>query len=137
MNRLLAILAGVLSGGITVALVESAGHLIWPPPEGVDITNPEALAAIMDTIPTLAIAAVLVAWIIGAFVGGFVAKKVEKSDGRVASLVTGALLMSFGIMTMIAIPHPIWMWILGVLTPIPAALFGANMAGSKTTETTT
>ena len=128
MKRLLAIVAGVLSGGIAVALVESIGHMIWPPPEGIDITNPEDLAAIMDTIPTAAIAAVLVAWIMGALVGGFAAKKLDKSESNVSSLVTGVVLMTFGIATMIAIPHPIWMWILGVITPIPAALYGARLA---------
>ena len=133
MRPILATLAGILSGGVTVSIVESLGHLIWPPPPGTDLSNPEALAAIMDTIPTAALVAVLVAWIAGAFVGGWVAKKIDVGQGIRPSLVTGSVLMLFGVATMIYIPHPIWMWIFGIATPIPAALFGASLV--KRTDT--
>ena len=129
MKKALSVLAGVIAGGITVGIVESLGHLIWPPPEGTDLTNPEALAAIMDTIPTAAIAAVLVAWVCGAIVGGFTAGKIAKDPGYLPSIFAGAILMLLGVITMIAIPHPIWMWVLGIALPVPAAFYGGKLAG--------
>ena len=129
MNKALSILAGVIAGGITVFIVESIGHLIWPPPAGVDMTDPDQLATIMDTIPFAAKAAVVVAWGCGSFVGGFVASKISKDPGNVASLLTGGVLLLFGVMTMFAFPHPIWMMVAGVLLPIPCAYAGAQIAG--------
>jgi hypothetical protein len=40
----LAVLAGVIVGGVVVGAVESVGHLIWPPPPGLDVSDPAALA---------------------------------------------------------------------------------------------
>lgn len=133
MKKALSVLAGIASGFVVVFAIEAVSHTIWPPPTGVDVTNPEDLAQIMDSIPTAAIVAVLIAWILGALVGGFVAKKVDNSEGSLPSIITGLLLMCAGIGTMIMIPHPAWMWILGIAAPIPSALFGAKLAGTKRT----
>ncbi len=129
MKKVVPIFAGVVTAIIIVFLVEGLGHTMWPPPEGLDITNREDLAVLMETIPTAAIAAVLVAWIVGAFAGGFVARKLDSSPDSTSSLITGGVVMIFGVLTMMTVPHPIWMWIFGVLTPIPAAMFGAKLAG--------
>jgi hypothetical protein len=132
MNKAIAILSGVISGGIVVGLVESVGHLIWPPPPALDLADAKALELLMESIPTAAIVMVLIAWIVGAFAGGIVAQKVNKMPGIMPSIATGLILTSFGVITMLAIPHPIWMWVFGVLTPLPAAILGAKMAGSST-----
>lgn len=129
MKKIVPVLAGVISAVITVFLVEGISHSIWPPPEGIDISNPEDLAILMETIPLPAIVAVLVAWILGAFVGGLIARKVDNSPDNSSSLITGGIVVIFGILTMMTIPHPAWMWVFGILTPIPAALFGARLVG--------
>jgi hypothetical protein len=134
MKKALSIVAGVIAGGITVGIVESLGHLIWPPPAGTDITNPEELAAIMHTIPTAALIAVLVAWACGAWVGGLTTGIISKDPSHLPSILTGAVLMTLGIITMITIPHPIWMWILGIALPIPAAFYGAKVVSRLATK---
>jgi len=42
----LAVLAGVIAGGVVVGAVESVGHLIWPPPPGLDVSDPATLVMI-------------------------------------------------------------------------------------------
>ena len=44
-------IAGVIAGIVIVFGAEAVGHMIFPPPEGVDLSDPEQLAAIMDQIP--------------------------------------------------------------------------------------
>ncbi|MCH8245355.1 MAG: hypothetical protein IH951_02995 [Bacteroidetes bacterium] len=50
MRRVLGIVAGLVTGFILIYLLEKLGHLIFPPPEGIDMMNREELARIMDEI---------------------------------------------------------------------------------------
>jgi len=134
MKKILPVVAGVIAGGITVFIVESIGHLIWPPPEGIDITDPEGLAQLMDVIPIGALVFVVIAWIAGAIAGGFVAGKMAKDPSYLPGIITGAVLMVFGVMTMVSVPHPIWMWIFGIVAPVPSAWYGSKLAGTAPSE---
>lgn len=40
-------------------------------------------------------------------------------------MVVGVLLLAFGIMNLVAIPHPMWFTIVSVLAFLPAAYAGA------------
>jgi len=42
-------------------------------------------------------------------------------------MIVGALLMLAGIMNMIMIPHPTWLWVLGITVYLPAAYLGARL----------
>lgn len=46
--------------------------MVFPPPKGVDLNDPDQLGAIMSEIPLGAKIAVLVAWGLGTFGGGLV-----------------------------------------------------------------
>ena len=129
MKKVLPIVAGFLAGAVTVFIVESIGHTIWPPPEGIDLSDPESLAILMESVPFGAMAFVVLGWILGALSGGFTAGRIAKDPGYLPSILVGALLMVVGIVTMFMIPHPAWMWIMGVMVPVPSAWFGGKMAG--------
>jgi len=134
MKKALSVVAGVIAGGLTVFIVEAIGHVIWPPPEGVDLSDPESLATLMDIAPFGALVAVVVAWIVGAVAGGFVAGKISADPGYLPSILTGGVLMIFGVLTMMSFPHPIWMWVLGIVAPVPSAWYGGRLAGHGNLE---
>ena len=125
-RRIGSVVLGLLMGVFVVAAGEMVGHALWPPPPGLDATNPEHLARLMQEIPKAALVAVVVSWALGAFAGGAVAARVGKSIGP--AIIVGVILLAAGVMTMIQIPHPAWMWACGVLVPIPAAWLGARLA---------
>jgi len=125
LRRLLAVVAGLVTGMIIVALVEGAGHALWPPPAGTDLRDPEQLKALLPTLPIGALLAVVVAWALGAFGGGWMAATLARSPRE--ALVVGFLLLCLGVLTMVQIPHPLWMWVAGVAVPLPAAWFGARL----------
>jgi hypothetical protein len=133
-RRLLVVLAGVVLGGIVVALVEGVGHAVFPPPAGVDLTDPEQLAAIMDTIPVGAKLFVVLAWLLGSLSGGWAAVRaagrLEVGPALRLALVVGTVLLLFGAYTLVTIPHPLWMAGLGILLPLPSAWLGARLAGA-------
>jgi hypothetical protein len=126
---ILGIIAGLIAAVITVALVEALGHMIYPPPAGVDISDPEQLSAIMSTIPLGAKIAVLVAWAIGIVVGSAVAIIIGRKTWP-AWVVGGAVLL-MGAITMYMIPHPLWMIIATPLTTVLAVILSIRLFGGK------
>lgn len=121
MRSFLAVLVGVLAGGLVIAAVEALGHAAFPLPAGAD---PQHLQP--GDVPLPAFVAVLVAWALGAFVGGWVAAAVAT---RTAAIVVGGILMLAGLANLVAIPSPLWFWVIGLLVFVPSALLGSRLAG--------
>jgi predicted MFS family arabinose efflux permease len=111
-----------------IAAVELVSHQIYAPPPGVDFSNPEAIRAMMKDIPRGALAMVLVAWGLGAFVGGWVAAHFAASSPLRGSLIVGLVLLLFGVSMMVSIPHPLWFWVVGMILFLPAAHLGGKIA---------
>ena len=126
LRRLLGVILGLVAGAIIVALIEGLGHALWPPPAGTDLRDPEQLRALMGSLPIGSLIAVIVGWALGSFGGGWMAATISR-DARMA-LVVSFVLLCMGVITMIQIPHPLWMWVLGVALPLPAAWLGARLA---------
>jgi len=124
LRTILATIAGILIGGIIIGIVESIGHMIYPPPEGVDMKDPEQIKTIMHTIPFGAKFAVLVAWFLGILGGGIAAVLIS---GRKAmpALIVAVVLLALAVVTMVMIPHPVWMMI-GAVVATALGWFGAT-----------
>lgn len=101
-------IAGVVSAIIIVFVAEAVGHMIFPPPEGVDLNDPDQLRAIMSEIPLGAKIAVLVAWGLGTFGGGLVGVLLSGRKAWPATVVALVMLAAAGF-TLYSIPHPLWM----------------------------
>ena len=127
-RSILAAILGVVVGGIVVGIVESIGHLVYPPPPGLDPMNVEAVKAAMANAPTGALLFVILAWAAGALAGGCLAAWMARRANTIHAMIVGALLMAAGIWTMLTIPHPLWFWILGLAVFLPSAFAGARLA---------
>lgn len=123
------IIAGLVVAVALVAAIESIGHLIFPPPEGVDLKDPETLKTIMNEIPMGAKVAVLIAWFGGAFGGGIVAKLISKVSW--SPWVITAFMLAMGGYTLTLFPHPVWMIIGAVLLPIFAGFLATRVVKSE------
>ncbi|MEZ5399752.1 MAG: hypothetical protein R2729_08775 [Bryobacteraceae bacterium] len=127
LQRVIAVIAGTVAAVVTVGVVEGVGHAVFPPPPGIDIADPAALADVMHRIPLGAKVAVVLAWAMGSLVGGWVAARFSRDRRVGASLVVGLLMLAAGGYTIAAIPHPRWMASLGLLLPLPMAWLGARL----------
>jgi hypothetical protein len=133
-RNILAVIAGIIAAGVMVFLVEIAGHFLLPMPPGVDPTNPDSMKANAQNLPLVSLAAVLVAWCAGSFVGGLVAAFVSRDQKMLCALITGLFIIGSGIATMVMIPHPIWFWIVAILLPLPFAWYRARLGGARRQE---
>ena len=129
MGRLvLAILAGVLVAGFVIFLLEMPGQLLYPPPAGLDMSNPDAMSRYVAGLPAGAFAIVLLAWVVGAFGGAWVATRLAARHAIWPGLVIGGLELLGIAWNVMKIPHPVWMVAAAVLAVPVAAYFGAKLA---------
>ena len=131
LRTILAVLAGLVVAWITISLFEFASMHAFPPPPGVDVRDPQQLAALVSQMPVAALALVLAGWVVGAMDGGLVSTLIAKQ--RVPAIVVGVMVMLGAFLMMVMVPHPLWMAIAGVLLPLPAALFGAWLVRGRKT----
>jgi len=127
------IVAGIVVAMLCIFAVDWVGHLLYPPPAGLDINDPADMARVMAVMPAAAKAFVLLAWFIGALAGAWTANRIA---GRgIAGWVVALLVIAGGVATMVMIPHPVWMWAGGILLPLLAAWIADRISPKRPAET--
>ncbi len=122
-RNMLAVVVGLVVGmvfNMAMVILDTALH---PMPEGVTFEDAEGVAAYFAGLPLLAFLIILVAHVGQAFVGGLVAAAISRNASMLVAMIVGALSLFAGIMNMMSMPLPAWMWI-----EMPLYLFGAWLA---------
>lgn len=127
LKSVLSIVVGVFAAMATIMLMEMLGHAVYPPPEGVNFEDPVAIAAMVATLPIGALLMVILAYAVGALVGGIVAGLIKPKIQSYQPIVVGAILTVFGLMNLMMIPHPIWFWVATLLCFVPFAFIGGKI----------
>ena len=127
LNRILAIVVGLIAGWLIVALGDIVNHKLYPPPAGLDPSDKEALSAFVSSLPAIAFVVMIAGWAISAFTGGLVTGKITKGKWQVYSLITGGILLLASIGNMILIPHPIWVTGITIAMYLPLAYLGGKL----------
>ncbi len=131
-KKILAVVVGVIVSGIVSGIIEMGiGHQVYPPPADLDITNSEMMGEYMANLPIGAFLFVIAGWLIGPLVGAFVAAKIAPDNWRKSAISIGVAIAVFALMSLWMIPHPIWMWFVGLLLPVPMAYIGAMLSVGK------
>lgn len=129
MRLLMGIVAGVVAAFLCVFAVEFVAHGLYPPPAGLDASNPADQARLMAAMPAAAKAMVLLAWFAGALAGAWTANRIA---GRsLAGWIVALLVIAAGIATMAMIPHPAWMWAGGIALPLLAAWIADRLGARR------
>jgi hypothetical protein len=135
-RTILAVIAGLMAMMLSVFVIESIGHIIFPPPANTDLSNPEVLKALMPSLPVMALVFVILAWAGGAFMGAVVSSRITLKHHQPIAIGIGLVMIALSIGTMLMIPHPLWMMVLGVALPVPIAWLGARIATPQAAATT-
>jgi hypothetical protein len=132
MRLLMGIIAGIVVAFLCVFAIEFVCHSLYPPPAGLDLTNPADQARLMEVMPATAKALVVLAWFVGALAGAWVANRI--AGNSLAGWVIAGLVIAGGVATMFMFPHPAWMWAGGILLPLLAGWLAARMAPGRPAE---
>ncbi len=116
MRKVLAVLAGILTGMIAISLVQMLGHYLYPEPEGLDTNDLNQLAEYVKTAPFMALFFVVLSYAFGALSSGFVSTKIANDGKQIYAIICGIVFLILSIFMMSSLPTPIWFWILGILS---------------------
>jgi hypothetical protein len=126
-KKILAALLGTAAATAVIFAIESLSHRLYPPPAGLNVREPAALKAFIATLPIGAFLMVLLAYALGSLVGGMVATLIAGRGTSRPALFVGGLLMLFGVMDLVVIPHPLWFVIVSLLIYVPCAWLGSRL----------
>lgn len=125
LKNILAVIAGIVLGSIVNMALVMMGHLLVPPPEGMNPMDPESLKAYAHLFESKHFIGPFIAHAAGTFAGAFVASKIAASHHMKFAIVIGVLFLLGGISMVMDLPSPIWFNILDLgFAYIPMAWLG-------------
>ncbi|MFN3190918.1 MAG: SRPBCC family protein [Aureliella sp.] len=131
-RNIFATLAGTIAGGLAVALVQSLSNWLHPIPADMDITNAEAMGEWISKLPLAAFLIVLASWIIGCLVATSIARRLAGSRILLPGLIAWVCMSAATMLTLLSIPHPLWMWPAGIAGCFAGGLLGTVLVAPKT-----
>jgi hypothetical protein len=131
LRTILGIILGVIAMMISVSGIESIGHMLYPPPPGLDPNDLNQLDSIVATAPVGAMAMLVAGWCLGTIIGSGIAARIARHP-RVAAVIVALVVISGVVGMAFLLPsHPTWVAVLGTLLPVPLALGMAKVAGRR------
>jgi hypothetical protein len=124
-----AVVVGVVVGGIVNMGLVTLGPMIVPPPPGADMTTAEGLAAAMPLLTPAHFVFPFLAHALGTLVGALVAFRLAASRAQALAYAVGAFFFLGGIAAASMIPAPTWFIALDlVVAYLPMAWLGTTLA---------
>jgi hypothetical protein len=132
LRNTVALVVGLLVGGVVNMSLVTLGPSVFPVPAGVDVTRVESLAASIHLFEPRHFVFPFLAHALGTLVGAFLAFRLAASRKRALAWVVGALGLAGGVAAARMIPAPTWFVVLDLVGAyLPMAWLGAALAGRR------
>lgn len=130
-KNILAVIAGVVAGGIVNwGLIQVSGSIITPP-VGVDVSNMDSLTENIGQFSPRHFLFPFLAHALGTLVGAFTVAKLAANNHKIFALSIGAFFLIGGIMMAVQLPAPVWFEALDlILAYLPMAWLGGKWSGN-------
>lgn len=130
-RNIIAVIAGILAGGVVNMGIITLGPMVIPSPPGVDMSTMEGIAAAMPLMEAKHFLVPFLAHALGSFVGALVAALIAISHKMGIALGIGAFTMLGGIIAALMIPAPLWFEAVDIIFAyIPTAWIAGELATS-------
>jgi len=127
----LAVIAGILIGGMVNGGIINLSPMIIPPPEGVDVNDMESLRANMHLFQPKNFIFPFLAHALGTLVGAFAAAKIAGVKQIRLGLIVGLVFLLAGtsMIVIMKVPSPMWFNALDLIGAyLPMGWLGAKLA---------
>lgn len=132
-RNILAVIAGIIAGGLANTILITVGPHVFPPPAGMDVNNVESIRVHAHELQPQHFVFPFLAHAMNAFVGGLVAYVVAASRRAVFAWAMGVLSLCGGIAAAIMIPAPKWFLVLDLVVAYLPMAWLAIKLGEKLT----
>jgi len=123
-----AALAGIVTAFVMIMLIEKLGHIIYPPPTDLDVSNPDVMRPYIATLPFLALLFPMIAWVVATFAGTVVACKIGTANPLLFAAAVGGLVLAGTIANLIMIKHPLWFSLVSLVAVAASAWIAARVS---------
>ncbi len=130
-RKYISIFVGIISGVITLFLIELIGHLLYPPPTDFDFKDVEALKEYTKSAPIIVFIILILAYAIGSFIGGLITGIISKEKKIDNAVTVGGILLGLGTYNLFSMPHPTWVIICALIVFIPFSWYGGKLSDKK------
>lgn len=131
-RNILAVIAGLVIGGIVNMTIIAISGSIIPPPAGADMTTMEGIKAAMPLLEPKHFLMPFLAHALGAFVSALVAVLIAASHQMKLAIGIGVFSLLGGIAAVMMIPAPLWFNVLDlVVAYIPMAYLAGKLVTKK------
>ena len=128
MKSLIAIVAGIVVGGVTGFLVQTAGDMLLGHFIGLESISAQGAAALGKDRATEALLVVVAGYFLGPLAGGYVAARLAPVHRAYHAMTVGGFQMVFGVIALTLFPHPLWFSVATFLAFVPGSLVGSALS---------
>ena len=129
LRNVLAVVAGFVVGSLVNMAVLNVGQMLVPPPEGVDTSDMEKLAASMHLFGPVNFAVPFLAHALGTLAGATLTAFMAGTRKMLLALVVGVLFLAGGVAAAFMLPAPAWFIAADLLLAyLPMAWLGGRIA---------
>lgn len=133
LRNVLAVVAGIILGGLVNMGLITIGPEIIPLPEGIDPNDVNSYETNGHLLETKHFLFPFLAHALGTLVGAFLAAKLAISNQMTMSIIIGGFFLIGGIVASTMIPAPTWFIVTDlVVAYLPMGWLGWKLAGSPT-----
>ena len=130
-----AIIAGIVIAFLAVMLIDALNHMVYPPPAGLDFSDPAAIEPYLATLPIGAYLFILASSVVAAFIGTLAACHIGTIRPLNCAVIVGGIVFAATVANFIAIPHPLWLSIATLIGIVVSSWFAMRLAPSPSAET--
>ena len=128
LRNVLAVIAGIVIGGVINSALIAVSPSLIPPPAGVDVSNPESLSRSMHLFAPRHFVMPFLAHALGTLAGALAAYLIAATHKKRFAYAIGVLFLCGGVAASFMIPAPAWFIALDlVVAYLPMAWLGARI----------
>jgi len=124
-RSIIAVIVGMVVGMAANMALILLNMKLFPGPEGLEFNDTRAMRAYVDSLPQVAFLLPMVAHLSQALLGGWIAARLGASRPLLLAMVVALLTLIGGVMNMMSLPGPVWMWL-----EIPLYMVAGYVAGT-------
>lgn len=134
LKNTMAVIAGVVVGGIVNMAIVSVGPMLIPVPDGVDMSDMDRFAENLKLLKPANFIAPWLAHALGTLIGAFVASKLAASHPMRLAMGIGAFFLLGGITMVAMYGGPVWFAVLDLIGAyLPMSYLGGKL-GAVTSD---
>ena len=127
-RNIISVVVGLFSAIIIFVIAETINSALHPAPQNLDYNDSIAVKTFYANQPLTLWFLVLVGWIIGSVLCGFLIKLISKNDNEKLPIIAGIILTLSAIANFFSLPHPTWFIIIRLFALLPFVLMGYKIS---------